>query len=98
MLQDGSFVAVKLVSVEQESVRGERGFISEIVALSGIKHENLVTLRGCCVDGAKRLLVYNYMENNSLAYAFLGTLPFSLIAITCRGTNNVVIDKLLVDN
>ncbi|XP_027071513.2 putative serine/threonine-protein kinase isoform X1 [Coffea arabica] len=72
MLQDGSLVAVKILSVELESMRGEREFISEIAALSGIKHENLVSLRGCCVDGAKRLLVYNYMENNSLAYTFLG--------------------------
>ncbi|KAL3536279.1 hypothetical protein ACH5RR_004740 [Cinchona calisaya] len=72
MLQDGSVVAVKILSVELESMRGEREFISEIAALSGIKHDNLVNLRGCCVDGTKRLLVYNYMENNSLAYTFLG--------------------------
>ncbi|CAA2985199.1 serine threonine- kinase [Olea europaea subsp. europaea] len=53
-------------------MRGEREFISEIAALSDIKHENLVTLRGCCIDGAKRLLVYDYMENNSLLHTFLG--------------------------
>lgn len=53
-------------------MRGEREFISEIAALSDIKHDNLVTLRGCCVDGAQRLLVYDYMENNSLAHTFLG--------------------------
>ncbi|CAI9098030.1 OLC1v1034579C1 [Oldenlandia corymbosa var. corymbosa] len=72
VLQDGSLVAIKNLSVEQESLRGEREFLTEIAALSGIKHENLVSLRGCCVDGAKRLLVYDYMENNSLAYTFLG--------------------------
>ncbi|CAA2985198.1 serine threonine- kinase isoform X1 [Olea europaea subsp. europaea] len=71
-LQDGIFVAVKVLSVELESMRGEREFISEIAALSDIKHENLVTLRGCCIDGAKRLLVYDYMENNSLLHTFLG--------------------------
>lgn len=53
-------------------MRGEREFISEIAALSDIKHQNLVTLKGCCIDGAQRLLVYNYMENNSLSYTFLG--------------------------
>ncbi|KAG6430480.1 hypothetical protein SASPL_108549 [Salvia splendens] len=67
------FIAVKVVSVEVESMRGEREFISEIAALSDIKHDNLVTLKGCCVDGAQRLLVYDYMENNSLAQTFLGT-------------------------
>nr|GLL24849.1 putative serine/threonine-protein kinase [Ipomoea trifida] len=71
-LEDGSFVAVKVLSVELESLRGEREFVSEIAALSVIKHENLVTLRGYCVDGANRLLVYDYMENNSLIHAFLG--------------------------
>ncbi|KAK4343003.1 hypothetical protein RND71_038819 [Anisodus tanguticus] len=71
LLKDGIFVAVKVLSVELESMRGEREFVSEIAALSDIKHENLVNLRGCCVDGAHRLLVYDYMENNSLAQTFL---------------------------
>ncbi|KAI5665304.1 hypothetical protein M9H77_24627 [Catharanthus roseus] len=71
-LRDGSVVAVKVLSVEFESMRGEREFISEIAALCDIRHENLVGLRGCCVDGAKRLLVYDYMPNNSLAKTFLG--------------------------
>uniref|UniRef100_A0A5B6YWA6 non-specific serine/threonine protein kinase n=1 Tax=Davidia involucrata TaxID=16924 RepID=A0A5B6YWA6_DAVIN len=71
-LKDGTMVAVKVLSVELESMRGEREFISEIAALSNIRHENLVTLRGCCVDGADRFLVYDYMENNSLAHSFLG--------------------------
>lgn len=66
------FIAVKVLSVETESMRGEREFISEIAALSDINHENLVTLKGCCVDGAQRLLVYEFMENNSLSHTFLG--------------------------
>ncbi|KAM7464157.1 hypothetical protein LguiA_032278 [Lonicera macranthoides] len=71
-LRDGTTVAIKVLSIEIDSMRGEREFISELAALSDIKHENLVTLRGCCVDGAKRFLVYDHMENNSLAHTFLG--------------------------
>ncbi|KAK6140213.1 hypothetical protein DH2020_026011 [Rehmannia glutinosa] len=67
-----NYIAVKVLSVELESMRGEREFISEIATLSDIKHENLVTLKGCCIDGAQRLLVYEYMENNSLSHTFLG--------------------------
>ncbi|KAK4419189.1 Cold-responsive protein kinase [Sesamum alatum] len=67
-----NFIAVKVLSVELETMRGERDFISEIVALSDIKHENLVTLKGCCINGAQRLLVYDYMENNSIRQTFLG--------------------------
>lgn len=71
-LKDGSRVAVKVLSVELESLQGEREFISEITTLSGIKHENLITLKGCCITGANRFLIYDYMENNSMALAFLG--------------------------
>lgn len=65
-----------MLSVELESMRGEREFVSEIITLSNLKHENLVTLKGCCVDGANRFLVYNYMENNSLAQILLGKLVY----------------------
>ncbi|XAR69082.1 Non-specific serine/threonine protein kinase [Bertholletia excelsa] len=71
-LQDGTWVAIKVLAVELESMRGEREFISELSVLSSIKHENLVTLRGCCVNGAERFLVYDFMENNSLSHTFLG--------------------------
>lgn len=65
-------MAVKVLSIELDSMRGEREFIAEISSLSDIRHENLVTLRGCCVDGANRYVVYDYMENNSLAHTLLG--------------------------
>lgn len=66
-------MAVKVLSIELESLEGEREFISEVTALSDIKHENLITLTGCCISGADRFLIYDYMENNSLALAFQGT-------------------------
>ncbi|AES74526.2 glycoside hydrolase family 35 protein [Medicago truncatula] len=31
-----------------------------------LEHENLVKLYGCCVERNSRILVYNYLENNSL--------------------------------
>ncbi|OAY42668.1 putative serine/threonine-protein kinase isoform X2 [Manihot esculenta] len=71
-LRDGSIVAVKVLSVEVESMRGEREFITELAALCNIKHENLVKLQGCCVDGANRYLIFDYMENNSLAQILFG--------------------------
>ncbi|KHN48301.1 Putative LRR receptor-like serine/threonine-protein kinase [Glycine soja] len=72
-LVDGSFVAVKVLSVEVESMRGEREFVAELATLANIKHQNLVSLKGCCVEGVHRYLVYDYMENNSLYNAFLGS-------------------------
>ncbi|RWW43631.1 hypothetical protein BHE74_00050685 [Ensete ventricosum] len=70
-LRDGKFVAVKVLS--SESKQGAREFLTEITVISGIIHENLVKLYGCCVEGTHRILVYNYCENNSLAQTLLGS-------------------------
>ncbi|KAF0902309.1 hypothetical protein E2562_015529 [Oryza meyeriana var. granulata] len=70
-LKDGTDVAVKLLSLQ--SRQGVREFLSELIAISDISHENLVKLHGCCVEGRHRILVYNYLENNSLAHTLLGS-------------------------
>ncbi|CAN1301353.1 Cold-responsive protein kinase 1 [Linum perenne] len=69
-LKDGKLVAVKPLSAESRQGVGE--FLAEIKAISDIEHENLVKLYGCCVEGNHRILVYNYLENNSLAQTLLG--------------------------
>lgn len=69
-MEDGKLVAVKVLSAE--SKQGDKEFLSEIASLSSISHENLVKLHGCCIDGPCRILVYEYMENGSLAQNFLG--------------------------
>lgn len=75
-------MAIKVLAVEPESMRGEREFISELAALSNIKHENLVKLRGCCVNGAERFLVYDQLENNSLSHTFLGKFKSLLLCVS----------------
>ena len=69
-LQDGRIVAVKVLSIE--SKQGDREFMAEIASLSNASHENLVKLHGGCIEGASRILVYDYMENNNLAQSLLG--------------------------
>lgn len=71
-LEDGRRVAVKVLSAG--SKQGDKEFMSEIASILNIRHENLVKLHGGCVDGPSKLLVYEYMENNSLAHIFLGIL------------------------
>jgi hypothetical protein len=46
-----------------------------------VKHPNLVKLKGCCITASsKRLLVYEYVENNDLAQTLLGEFQkFNLI-------------------
>lgn len=69
-LKNGTKVAIKVLS--SESTQGAREFLSEITAISDIVHENLVKLYGVCMEGKTRILVYNYLENNSLAQTLLG--------------------------
>ncbi|CAN6462217.1 unnamed protein product [Victoria cruziana] len=67
-LKNGTTVAVKVLSVEgHEAKQGEKEFLSEIAAISNIRHDNLVELLGCCIDGKNRMLVYGYVENLSLS-------------------------------
>lgn len=75
-LKDGTILAVKVLSTE--SRQGVREFLTELTIISDINHENLVRLYGCCVEGINRILVYPYMENNSLAQTLLGRNPDNL--------------------
>ncbi|RDX74254.1 putative leucine-rich repeat receptor-like serine/threonine-protein kinase, partial [Mucuna pruriens] len=67
ILANSTTIAVKQLSSKSE--QGTREFINEIGMISALQHPNLVKLYGCCVEGDQLLLVYEYMENNSLARA-----------------------------
>ncbi|KAK7313127.1 hypothetical protein VNO77_37559 [Canavalia gladiata] len=69
-LRNGSLAAIKVLSAE--SKQGVREFLTEIKVIASIEHENLVKLYGCCVEGNHRILVYGYLENNSLARTLVG--------------------------
>ncbi|XP_057540982.1 probable LRR receptor-like serine/threonine-protein kinase At1g53440 isoform X3 [Amaranthus tricolor] len=70
VLHDGKVIAVKQLS--SKSKQGNHEFINEIGMISAVQHPNLVKLYGCCTEGKELLLVYEYMENNSLARALFG--------------------------
>ncbi|CAK8535168.1 unnamed protein product [Lathyrus sativus] len=63
VLPDGTQLAVKkLEGIGQ----GKKEFRAEVSIIGNIHHLNLVRLKGFCADGTHRLLVYEYMANNSL--------------------------------
>ncbi|EPS63221.1 hypothetical protein M569_11565, partial [Genlisea aurea] len=70
-LSDGTVIAVKQLS--SMSRQGIREFVTEIGMISRLQHPNLVKLYGCCIEGNELLVVYEYMENNSLAHALFGS-------------------------
>ncbi|PON54669.1 Mitogen-activated protein kinase kinase kinase [Parasponia andersonii] len=71
VLLDGTIIAVKQLS--SKSKQGNQEFVNEIGMISALQHPNLVKLHGCCVEGKQLLLVYEYMENNSLAHSLFGS-------------------------
>nr|XP_048330231.1 probably inactive leucine-rich repeat receptor-like protein kinase At5g48380 isoform X2 [Ziziphus jujuba var. spinosa] len=63
-LPNGWFLAVK--SIQNDSEQLESQFISELLALSRLRHENLIPLLGCCIEKNEKFLVYKYMSNGNL--------------------------------
>jgi hypothetical protein len=68
---DGTNLAIKLLNIQ--SHQNIDDFLNEVVSITGIKHKNLVKLKGCCLHGTQRLLVYELLEKKNLAEALWGT-------------------------
>ncbi|XP_058732544.1 G-type lectin S-receptor-like serine/threonine-protein kinase LECRK1 [Vicia villosa] len=59
-------IAVKRLD-ERIDDEGEREFQAEITAIARTHHRNLVKLIGFCIEGSKKLLVYEFVSKGSLA-------------------------------
>ena len=64
VLSDNRVAAIKQLNVSNQ---GEAQFLAEVSTIGRLNHINLTELWGYCVEGKHRLLVYEYMENGSLA-------------------------------
>ncbi|XP_054798136.1 putative receptor protein kinase ZmPK1 isoform X1 [Prosopis cineraria] len=63
-LSDNRVVAIKKLS---EASQGEEEFYAEVSNIGMLNHMNLIKMWGYCSEGKHRLLVYEFMENGSLA-------------------------------
>ncbi|XP_008805559.3 probable serine/threonine-protein kinase At1g01540 [Phoenix dactylifera] len=64
LLADNSMVAVK--NLLNNRGQAEKEFRVEVDTIGRIRHKNLVRLLGYCVEGAYRMLVYEYVDNGNL--------------------------------
>ncbi|EEF34595.1 Serine/threonine-protein kinase PBS1, putative [Ricinus communis] len=63
-LNDGRDIAVKKLS--HSSNQGKKEFMNEAKLLARVQHRNVVNLLGYCTHGMEKLLVYEYVSNESL--------------------------------
>jgi interleukin-1 receptor-associated kinase 1 len=71
LLRDGQVVAVKLL--KYGGSQADADFCREVRVLSCAQHRNVVLLIGFCIDGKKRVLVYEYICNRSLDFHLHGS-------------------------
>ncbi|KAM1065249.1 hypothetical protein ACFX13_021142 [Malus domestica] len=69
-LPDGRDVAVKQLKIGGS--QGEREFKAEVETISRIHHRHLVSMVGYCISDNRRLLVYEYVANNTLYFHLHG--------------------------
>ncbi|MCO5615164.1 hypothetical protein L7F22_069453 [Adiantum nelumboides] len=66
VLSNGQVVAVK--QLKSGASQGEKEFQAEVEIISRVHHRHLVSLVGYCIADKQRLLVYDYVSNNTLEY------------------------------
>ncbi|KAK7287011.1 hypothetical protein RJT34_22417 [Clitoria ternatea] len=65
VLSDNRVAAIK--RLHEVANQGETEFLAEVGIIGRLNHMNLIGMWGYCAEGKHRLLVYEYMENGSLA-------------------------------
>ncbi|GFQ05520.1 proline-rich receptor-like protein kinase perk1 [Phtheirospermum japonicum] len=70
VLPNGKEVAVK--QLKAGSGQGEREFQAEVEIISRVHHKHLVSLVGYCMTGIQRMLVYEFVPNNTLEFHLHG--------------------------
>ncbi|KAG0567573.1 hypothetical protein KC19_7G144600 [Ceratodon purpureus] len=78
VLPNSNVVAVK--QLHTNSQQGMVEFLNEVALISGIKHRNLVKLKGCCIREKQRLLVYEYVDNHDLDWNLLKSNSFQVLS------------------
>lgn len=75
VLPGGKVVAVK--SLKSGSGQGDREFRAEVEIITRVHHRHLVSLVGYCISNDQKMLVYEFVPNNTLEHHLHGKYFFS---------------------
>jgi hypothetical protein len=91
LLPNGKEIAVKQMKIG--SGQGEREFQAEVEIISRVHHKHLVSLVGYCISGGKRLLVYEFVPNNTFEFHLHGMFfhPCLLHYLSSQATHMLLI-------
>ena len=91
-LHDGTKIAVKRMESGALTSKGMSEFKSEISVLTKLRHRNLVSLRGYCLEGNERVLVYEFMPLGTLSQHLFDWEKLELEPLTWGARVSIALD------
>lgn len=91
-LHDGTMIAVKRMEATVLSNKALDEFQAEIAILTKVRHRNLVSILGYCVEGNERLLVYEYMPQGALSRHLFQWKQHNLEPLSWKRRLNIALD------